>query len=377
MKAAGQVFTIDDLRHGRSNMTAAIGIDPAFHRLYNERYESLNLHLQRARPLLAPGRVLASHQLCTDRETLATEYYQDFLRLQEGWFHLLGGCVAKDQSMLSVLSFMRGRRAGQFTDREIKVLESLMPHLRRAVRLHHVFAQNENLTALLDNQPVAAVFVGEQGSVHFANRSALAMLGRDDGIGIDRNGCLTSTDNVLRQMIAAACRTAAGNGLAAGGAVLVARASGKSPYTVSVSPFRNANPLSTVRYPGAVVFIVDAEIRREPIIQILQRLYGLTPAEASLAESTRGGKRSYRRVRGTGHSPDYGPKPPATPQCQTRRTAASRTCFDSSANCRDAGCRRRKPVTSRGHAIFSFDLIHLDEDILPAPDQTECPSVGA
>jgi DNA-binding CsgD family transcriptional regulator len=185
--------------------------------------------------------------------------------------------------MLSVLSFMRGRRAGQFTDREIKVLESLMPHLRRAVRLHHVFAQNENLTALLDNQPVAAVFVGEQGSVHFANRSALAMLGRDDGIGIDRNGCLTSTDNVLRQMIAAACRTAAGNGLAAGGAVLVARASGKSPYTVSVSPFRNANPLSTVRYPGAVVFIVDAEIRREPIIQILQRLYGLTPAEASLA----------------------------------------------------------------------------------------------
>jgi hypothetical protein len=86
--AGAKVFSMEDLREGKSTMALAVGIDPAYQRLYDEHYESVNIHIQRARPLLIPGRVIATHQFCSDEETLASEYYQGFLRPQDGFTSL-------------------------------------------------------------------------------------------------------------------------------------------------------------------------------------------------------------------------------------------------------------------------------------------------
>jgi DNA-binding CsgD family transcriptional regulator len=281
--AVGTVFTIDDLRRDKSNMTVAIGIDPAFQRLYNERYESLNLHLQRARPLLTPGRVMATHQLCSDQETLATEYYHEFLRPQEDrWFHIVGGCVAKEQYLLSVLSFMRGRRAGHFTDREMHLLESLMPHLRRAARLHQAFAMHKNVAACFDCLPSAALLVNDRGHINLANQAAREIVQSNDGIGADHYGNLTSTSKRVRELIAAVCRTVTGYGVSPGASILVLRPSGRRAYSMTVSPIRQCHPFSAERHPGAVVFIVDPEVQRAPITEIVASLYHLTAAEARI-----------------------------------------------------------------------------------------------
>ena len=148
LRAVGRVLTIVDLLSGKDNMALAVGIDPVYQRLYEEHYESINIHIQHARPLLVPGRVLATHQFCSEQETLASKYYG--LPPAPGQLvpHRRGIALAKDKSLLSVLSFMRGRRAGHFNDREINLLEILMPHLQRAVRLRQVFARNHDLTAL-------------------------------------------------------------------------------------------------------------------------------------------------------------------------------------------------------------------------------------
>jgi DNA-binding CsgD family transcriptional regulator len=284
LQAVGVVFTIEDLTRDSSNMTVALGIDPLFQRLYNERYESLNLHLQRARPLLTPGRVLATHQLCSDQETLATEYYHDFLRPQEDrWFHIVGGCVAKERSLLSVLSFMRGRRAGHYTDREIKFLEILMPHLRRAAKLHQTFSLHENIAACLDSLPTAAMLVNDRGQLQFANRAAREVIQRNDGIGVDKQGHVTSTNRRCQEAIRAACHTATGGGPSSGVSLLVFRTSGKPPYSVSVSPIRTAHPFSTVQCSGAAIFIGDPDVQNETLAEALGRLFHLTPAEARLA----------------------------------------------------------------------------------------------
>jgi len=283
LKAVGKVVAIDDLREGTNNMSVAVDIDPVYQRLYDKHYESINIHIQRARPLLVPGRVIATHQFCSDKETLCSEYYHEFLRPQNDWFYVMGGCVAKNHSLLSVVNFIRGRRAGHFTDREISLLEGLMPHLLRAARLHQVFAQHQNVMARLEKLPIAALLVTEDGHVQFSNRAADDILRINDGLGIDRRGCLTSTNKRLRETVAAACHAAAGCGVTAGGSLLIARASGKRPYGVSVSPVRRANLFAAVQCPGAVVFVVDPETKREPMAQILRRLYDLTPAEARLA----------------------------------------------------------------------------------------------
>jgi len=290
LKAVGKVVAIDDLSKGKNSMALAVGIDPAYQRIYAEHYESVNIHMQRARSLLAPGRVLTSNQLCSDEEILTTAYYHEFLRPQDGWFHVMGGCVAKDQSLLSVVSFMRGRRAGHFSDREIKLLETLMPHLQRAARLHHVFGRYQNVAACLELLPNAALFVTEHGHVKFANQAARTILQRNDGLGIDGQGCLSSSNRKLPELVTSACRAAGGCGTASGGSLLIGRNSGNRPYAVSVSPIRGANLFSTDQRPGAIVFVKDPETRPEPMAEALRRLYGMTPAEARLATLLAGGK---------------------------------------------------------------------------------------
>jgi DNA-binding CsgD family transcriptional regulator/PAS domain-containing protein len=290
LKAVGKVIAIDDLHEGRSNMAVVAGIDPLYQRLYDERYESINIHIRRARPLLVPGRVIATHQFCSDDETLASEYYNDFLRPQKDWFYVVGGCVARDRSLMSVINFIRGRKSGRFSDREIRLLESLMPHLRRAARLHQMCARHQDVAACLEILPVGALLVSNRGFVQFANRAAHAIFQVNDGISIDGGGYLTSIDRRLREIIAAACQAAEGNGAVAGGSLLVGRNSGKRPYAVSASPIRRANLFAADQRPGAVVFINDPETRLEPIAGALQRLYGMTPTEARLASLLAEGK---------------------------------------------------------------------------------------
>jgi DNA-binding CsgD family transcriptional regulator len=282
LDSVSEVFTIDNLRRGQSNMTIALGIDPAFHRLYNERYESINLHLRRARPLMAAGQVLASQQLCGEQELMATEYYQDFLRPQQDrWFHILGGCVAKEQGLLSVLSFMRGRRAGPFTDEERHLLETLMPHLLRATRLHQKLALHSDVVESLDRIPTGVLLVDRRSQIHFANQAGREILNGNDGVGIDRTGVLTTSNRRVPELVGRAGQVASGCETVTDESVQVLRPSGKRAYILTAVPIRQCQPFSQEKRAGAAVFVTDPE-RRQPIAELLIRLYDLTAAEARL-----------------------------------------------------------------------------------------------
>lgn len=295
LNAVGKVFTIEDLRRDKSRITICLDIDPDFQRLYNAHYESVNLHLQRARPLLAPGRVIATHQICSERETLASEYYQEFLRPQEeSWFHVVGGCVEKERSLLSVINFMRGRQTGPFSDTEIKFLETVMPHLQRAVRLHHAFALHRDIAAWSDVLSVGVLLVDARRHIQFANRPALEIIRADDGIRVDKQGCLTSTNKQLSDFIAAACSTVAGVGMSPGAVCLVPRPSGLRAYGVFVSPVRHSNPFSAQPFPGALIMVSDPETSRISL-ETLTTMYGLTRAEAQVARLLADGKDTRAR----------------------------------------------------------------------------------
>jgi DNA-binding CsgD family transcriptional regulator len=277
-------FSVEDAEHPKSNISLMAGMDPFYRRLYDEHYESINLHLQRARPMFAPGRIIASHQVCSDRETPASEYYNDFLSKQRDWFHIVGGCVAAHGPLLSIVHFIRGRSSGAFSDKEIGLLELLMPHFQRAARLHGIFARGSHTAVCLDSLSSAVFLVSPSGKVEFMNRAAQVLIQENDGIGVDANGQLVCADKKLLATIARASQTAEGRGLSSGGYLPVHRPSDKRPYTVVVSPVRQTDPFSGNRLPGAFVFVVDPESRVNSIAGILRRTYNVTPAEARLAE---------------------------------------------------------------------------------------------
>jgi DNA-binding CsgD family transcriptional regulator len=233
---------------------------------------------------LGPGRVLATHQFCSDREILASEYYNDFLRLQKDWFYVLGGCVTAQGPTLSLVNFCRGRSSGAFDDAEIGLLELLMPHFQRAARLHGIFSRDQHKTACLDSLSTAVFLVSASGKIEFTNRAAQDLIQKNDGIGVDVNGRLVCGNKNLAAAIARASLTAHGCGLSPGGLLPVSRPSGKRPYTVLVSPVRQTNPFSANRRPGAIVSVVDPESKANSIAGVLRRTFNVTQAEARLAE---------------------------------------------------------------------------------------------
>lgn len=279
-----QVFTVEDTQDPKSSLSLTAGLDPAYERLYNEYYQSVNLHLRRARPMFAPGRVIATNQICSDQETMASEYYNDFLRPQGDWFYVVGGCVTAENGLLSIAHFARGRASGAFSEKEIGFLEFLTSHLQRAARLHRIFARDNHAAACLDSLSSAVFLVGSLGKVEFLNRAAQALLRKNDGIGMDGTGQLVCGNRNLSAAISRASRTANGAGLSPGGVFPVPRRSGKRPYTVLVSPIRQTDPFSASRRSGAIVSVIDPEDKANSIAGILRRTWDVTPAEARLAE---------------------------------------------------------------------------------------------
>jgi DNA-binding CsgD family transcriptional regulator/PAS domain-containing protein len=137
-------------------------------------------------------------------------------------------------------------------------------------------AAAEGAAHALDRLQLGIVLLAGDGSVVFANRSARAILDEADGLGIEQ-GALRASDAAtrrqLRQVIGESTSTR-------GGALTVPRAA-RRPLNVLVSPL---GPQARGERPPAakVLFISDPERGIATGEENLQRLYGLTPAEARL-----------------------------------------------------------------------------------------------
>ena len=276
---AAFVVTIEDLGAWRSNSCLS-NSDPAFLVKYNEYYHSVNPHMERARHLLAPGRVVASNEVCPDTVTFGSEYYTDFLRPQD-WFYVFGGAVAREQSLISVVNFVRPYRAGPPGADDIENLSKVMPHLHRAMKLRQALHGYRAALESLNSLSTGAVLVNGAGRVLFLNRAAEQMAAQNDGISI-KQGVLVTNQKRLASMLRQACETAIGEGIHPGGPLTIPRSSNKRPYVVLVTPLKWSRPDFGEQRPSSMVFITDPESRPEEIDQMLRRLFHLTPAEAAL-----------------------------------------------------------------------------------------------
>jgi DNA-binding CsgD family transcriptional regulator len=121
------------------------------------------------------------------------------------------------------------------------------------------------------------------GRALFVNRAASTIAAHADGMRIDASGlhaAQSSQSSALRKLIA---RTADGGADAAGGMLALSRPSGRRPLTVLIAPLPASAVWLSNRRPGAIAFVIDPERAQAVPEEYLQRLYGLTPAEAAVA----------------------------------------------------------------------------------------------
>jgi DNA-binding CsgD family transcriptional regulator len=229
-----------------------------------------------------------------------SEFYEDYLAPND-WGYVGAIMLKNDASSFAGIAIQRSRRQGPFEPHELDLLDRLAPHLVRALRLQTRFVALEAERwvdqTVRDRLPFPVILVDERGRLISQNQAATDLLAAGDGLTA-HHGCLRVTHRAdqaaLDRLIRGAGATADGHGAEGGGAVALRRPSMRRPLSAFVMPIprrRNAFSLDIgAPVPAALVIVTDPEALPQPPAATLRRLFGLTPAEAGLAQALAAGR---------------------------------------------------------------------------------------
>lgn len=175
---------------------------------------------------------------------------------------------------------------GEFDADELRVYQSLLPHLERARRIHQRLVRAEGtahgLAATLDLLPMGVLILDGSGRVIHRNRFGASLNRHRTGLWVDQDGRprsrLRHEDNALRGLIGDAIAT---HPLRTGGSVAIHANDSPSPLHVLVSRLA-ALPEYAEGAGRAIVFFTDPGADPHTSERHLGQLFGFTPAQAGL-----------------------------------------------------------------------------------------------
>lgn len=240
-----------------------------------------------------PPHVNLSAELISEAEFRASEFHNDFARHLD-MFHMVGSMAWLGDGGWYALGCHRPERAAPFSEADRAVLQTLAPHLRRALQLRRrlqVPGQSMSAAAL-DALATGIVIVDAELRVHLANAAAEAMAAAGI-LRLLRDGQVTRLSLPHRAEAAALgihVRAVAARG-EAGGGVLLHRPDGGPPVAAMVArlPQRLA-PMPAPRTRLAVVLLRETGAAALPSASLLSDLYGLSRAEAAVARAAAAGE---------------------------------------------------------------------------------------
>jgi DNA-binding CsgD family transcriptional regulator/PAS domain-containing protein len=189
-----------------------------------------------------------------------------------------------------VFSAIREKSRGAFDGPETETIRHLLPHILRAMQVHHAMvlmgAVNQSLASRLESAQLGAIFLDHDGRIIETNKSAASILKARDGLARERGFVKAShrqenakLQTLLADVIAQGLATKMGSS----GVLLVSRPSMLCPLSLLVVPISSKQLDFGACRPVAAIFVRDPENRLELSTEKLARLFGLTPAESRLA----------------------------------------------------------------------------------------------
>jgi DNA-binding NarL/FixJ family response regulator len=192
-------------------------------------------------------------------------------------------------SMDDAVSAMRAG-AGDYLVKHLADLEAIRVAVRAAAQRHltrrtqqHIHDQLQDdvasLVQLLDHVPVGVALLDRGARPRIANAPVRELLDRRDGLTLGPDGSLRTEDRSTNEQIRALLHALAQHSSQAGGAWTAGRESNDEPLHLVLSPLRPGQSSSAV----AALIVHDPTRPCSAPESLLQRVHGLTPAEASLA----------------------------------------------------------------------------------------------
>jgi DNA-binding CsgD family transcriptional regulator/PAS domain-containing protein len=208
--------------------------------------------------------------------------------------YFLSGQVIDTPHAQAVVTIQRTRRQGHVGQREIELMQRVTPHLQRAYDVARRLRTAENASSTLERAfdwlADGVMLVTTAGEVTYANAAMQDIARRGDGLRIVK-ARLEFTDSKAANRYEAAlgliARLRDGSPDGIGGDFAVSRAGGAPPYIVSLRPL--AQRKDRDHNAVAILFIHDPLRKNAAAMHAFRESFGLTEAEAALAEALQGG----------------------------------------------------------------------------------------
>lgn len=234
-------------------------------------------------PIVHDGLVISER----DKERHA--YYDWHGRHSDTRYRMVGQARPAERVQAGV-ALHRARTIGRYDQADIEQFALLHWHLERALaiafRLGTLGTLQKCTLELLDRNPAAIVLLDERQRVVYFNRSAATLQAQRDGVTIAAGGVrlIDRRDDGRLQALIGQAIPRRSSDASIGGMMRASRPSGRQPYGVFVTPLaRDYAALTAVR-PAVCVMITDPCRRRAGLSTRLRAMFGLTAAEARLAD---------------------------------------------------------------------------------------------
>lgn len=254
------------------------------HKWYEGHYRA-----ERGWPLMRQGRTVIEHDLASDEERRKLRHYNElYLPFEFVGFAGVGFRV-EDRAWAGAM--LRYDRQGHFSHEDAQALARLGPHFARMVGFSEKFAlaQAASGLAALDQMSCAAVLLDWRGTVLRLNRRAEALLGTDLKL---RQGKLAAGDAESDRRLQGLVRALLSRDVSLATfapAPIAVRRTARRPLVVEALPVSGLIA-DVFQRSRALLTITDLDARPVPSAKRLQGLFGLTAAEARLAERLAAGE---------------------------------------------------------------------------------------
>jgi len=288
---AGATFEVIDKSRFAPTAFHSVGIPPVQQIEYADHYLAIN---PRARAGLATptGHVQWDYQIINEAAMQRDPFYADFLP-QIGLRYFVAGTIRQTEDEFAVFAIQRSPKHGHVGREEIGLMRRLLPHVQQAFdvarRLKSAGEAGDVLECALDCLADGVALLRADGTVVYANESLRAIARRGDGIrlvkGVIEFNDLTARDK-LNAAVASTLRLKRGEAGETLADFTAGRATGRRPYLISVRPLPSRPATAAV---AAIVFVHDPLSHGTVTTGALREMFGLTNAEAALAQALHSG----------------------------------------------------------------------------------------
>ncbi len=286
---ANSTLYVYDTTTGTQRLSKVTGVEPHWQKLmieYGDHVSEIYNHVGDAMTRPIDKIFVLRREL--PEEILRSNFYFMNWAVPQGIDDLMQLTLMRESRRISALAMGRYAKDGRITDDDVRLLQLLAPHLRRAVRISDLIDMRTleagALGGVLDTIAAAIFLVGESGAILHANRSAQQML--DDGHPLRENaGRIHASKPVITSRLMAAIAGAVSEEASAEdvGLGIALTTDPDSVHVAHILPVTRGQIRSRfLPSAAAAIFVASSGTSVHADLRPIAEAFGLTPAETRL-----------------------------------------------------------------------------------------------